>query len=424
MMDSILLSTEIDLYVDTMKAQDMTTIGTRSWLEWHQRLQKLNQEALIEAAAVKEEYVQEALVTFGKIAVLVHEAILINVWKHKILPLLLRMEKDPSCTFVAYSVLYHEAVCVALLELIMYHANAAQALGDSAADLLHYCYGTVSQLLVLKEDIEDEDDHKSKQDLIRQRDDLAFDIGVRSLTILRYLGDNLDRLPLAVTARMFGINDVPILLTQMLIEKPWIRKGRQYVGGKWFDWDGESVTKVEAQVWLALRQLLLDPSCPSHYKITDSRRAQLMKLQQFLTPVLVDQISPLIELQQWLHRISVADQPCTPPVPILLEVMLEIQDKIIAECEGKWKQMARQQLSQIFSKNHAEIVETAQCLNEAYNTELLEKFDDINKKPERNCVKCGKGAMQRCSRCKSIWYCSRNCQVSHWSNHKEDCKET
>ncbi|KAB0803780.1 hypothetical protein PPYR_00750 [Photinus pyralis] len=418
-MDSILLSTEIDLYIDTMKAQDMASLGSKSWLEWHQRLQKLNQEALIEAAAVKEEYVQEALVSFGKIMILVHEAILSNVWKRKVLPLLLRMENDPPCTFVAYSVLYHEAVCVALLELVTYHANAAQALGDAAADLLHYSYGTVSQLLVLKENSENEDN--SKVELIRQRDDLAFDIGIRSLTILRYLGDCLDRLPLAVTARMFGIDDVPVLLTQMLVERPWIRKGKQYVGGKWMDWDGESVAKVEAQVWLALRQLLLDPSCPSHYNITDARRRQLMRLQQFLTPVLIDQISPLIELQQWVYRLSVADQPCAPPVPILLEVMLEIQDRIMATCEGKWKKIARQQLPQIFSKNHDDIVQTAQCLSEAYNAELLEKLEDINKKPEKSCVKCGKGAMQRCSRCKSIWYCSRNCQVTHWSTHKDDC---
>ncbi|KAK4884912.1 hypothetical protein RN001_001183 [Aquatica leii] len=419
-MDGILLSTEIDLYIDTMQPQKMENIGTKNWLEWHQRLQKLNQQAVIEAATVSEEYVKEALITFGKVSVLVHEAILINIWKYKVFPILLRLEDDPPITFIAYSVLYHEAVCVALLELIMYHGNTAEALGEIAADLLNYVYGTVSQLLTFDEN-EDNQNNDKKPDLIRQKDDLSFDIGIRSLTILRYLADYLDRLPLAITARIFGINDVPVLLTQIILQKPWIKEGKEYNGGKWKDWDGESVPKVEAQIWLALRQLLLDAACLTHYNITESRKAQLMKLQPYLSPSLVDQISPLIELQQWLYRLAVTDQSCAPNKPIVLEVMLDIQNNIIAQCQEKWKKIARAHLPIIFSRNREELVETAQFLNEAYNTDLLEKLETINDVPQKNCAGCGKNAMQRCSRCKNIWYCSRNCQVNHWSDHKAIC---
>ncbi|KAF5303105.1 hypothetical protein FQR65_LT19046, partial [Abscondita terminalis] len=389
------------------------------WLEWHQRLQKLNQQAVIETTTVREEYVKEALITFGKVSVLVHEAILINIWKNKILPILLRMEEDPPSSFIAYSVLYHEAVCVALLELIMYHGNTAEALGEVTADLLNYAYGTASQLLTFN-DHEVESDEKTP-DLIRQKNDLVFDIGIRSLTILRYIAEHLDRLPLAITARIFGVNDVPVLLTQLILEKPWIRKGKEYFGGKWKQWDGESVPKVEAQIWLALRQLLLDSACPTHYDITDSRKAQLLKLQPYLSPILVDQISPLIELQQWLYRLAVSDQSCAPNKPIILEVMLDIQNYIIQQCQGKWKKVAGAQLPIIFNRNHDKLVETAQFLNEAYNTDLLEQLENTNDTPKRNCANCGKGALQRCSRCKNIWYCSRNCQVSHWTDHKMIC---
>lgn len=37
------------------------------WLEWHQRLQKLNQEAVVEASNLKDEHVKETLVCFGKV---------------------------------------------------------------------------------------------------------------------------------------------------------------------------------------------------------------------------------------------------------------------------------------------------------------------------------------------------------------------
>ena len=31
-------------------------------------------------------------------------------------------------------------------------------------------------------------------------------------------------------------------------------------------------------------------------------------------------------------------------------------------------------------------------------------------------------ALKRCSGCKSVYYCSKQCQTAHWPNHKSDCK--
>ncbi|MCL7026115.1 hypothetical protein MKW94_003246, partial [Papaver nudicaule] len=40
------------------------------------------------------------------------------------------------------------------------------------------------------------------------------------------------------------------------------------------------------------------------------------------------------------------------------------------------------------------------------------------------CSVCGNPANSRCSRCKSIRYCSRDCQIQHWrAGHKLECKE-
>ncbi|KAI3889736.1 hypothetical protein MKX03_007758 [Papaver bracteatum] len=41
-----------------------------------------------------------------------------------------------------------------------------------------------------------------------------------------------------------------------------------------------------------------------------------------------------------------------------------------------------------------------------------------------SCSVCGDSANSRCSRCKSIRYCSRDCQIQHWwAGHKLECKE-
>jgi hypothetical protein len=51
---------------------------------------------------------------------------------------------------------------------------------------------------------------------------------MKCISILRYLSDNLEDLPLSVTTRMVVTHDVPVLLIWYLEEKPWIRKsGRE-----------------------------------------------------------------------------------------------------------------------------------------------------------------------------------------------------
>lgn len=40
------------------------------------------------------------------------------------------------------------------------------------------------------------------------------------------------------------------------------------------------------------------------------------------------------------------------------------------------------------------------------------------------CARCGAGpATKRCSKCKSEWYCSRECQLAAWNGHKKKCRK-
>lgn len=45
------------------------------------------------------------------------------------------------------------------------------------------------------------------------------------------------------------------------------------------------------------------------------------------------------------------------------------------------------------------------------------------------CANCKKGtavskSLKKCSRCKNTYYCSRDCQRSHWKEHKKICKQS
>lgn len=96
------------------------------------------------------------------------------------------MEPNPESTFVAYSILYHEAVCVALLELVMYHSDSAESLSDFSVDLLDYACGLAAHLLVVGVG-EASKGETAKDELQRQQNELAFDLGIRALTIIRYV---------------------------------------------------------------------------------------------------------------------------------------------------------------------------------------------------------------------------------------------
>ncbi|XP_066255153.1 zinc finger MYND domain-containing protein 10 [Euwallacea similis] len=421
-MESVLMPNEIELFIESMIPQTMKQLGSEQWLNWHNRLQKLNQEAVVEAACVKDEHVKESLISFRKAPILVHEAILVNIWKYQVLPKLLKLEPAPKSTFVAYSIMYHEGVCISLLELVLYHSSCCETLGDSAVDLLDYACGVVSQLLSIKPQEKAINTKEStQQELERQRNELTFKIGIRCLSILRYLAENLDKLPIAIGSRMYTTHDLPVLLTEVLLEHPWVSNdnSQQFVGGKWKDWDGEQLGQVEAQVWLTLRYVLLDPECAHRYPITEGRRNQLVRLLPKVTPSLLDQVAPLMELKQWLCRMSCMEEFSSPPKPFLLESILEVKENILRECRGKWKKIAEQQLGQIFTDNNESLREAAKKLNEAYNMDLLEQFES---KDRESCAQCGNGAIQRCSQCKGAWYCSRACQVAHWPEHKRCCQ--
>lgn len=100
---NILLPSEIEFFISRMDESKIEDVGTIVWIDWHKRLQRLNQQAVIEASELREECVKDLLVSYNKVAVLVHEAILMSVWRSKILPKLLKIQPKPENTFLFYS---------------------------------------------------------------------------------------------------------------------------------------------------------------------------------------------------------------------------------------------------------------------------------------------------------------------------------
>lgn len=64
---NILQSGEIEIYVQNLTRSKMEDLGSPCWFESHHRLQKLCQQATIEAGEMREEMVKESIISHDKV---------------------------------------------------------------------------------------------------------------------------------------------------------------------------------------------------------------------------------------------------------------------------------------------------------------------------------------------------------------------
>lgn len=140
---------EVTYFIESIRPFEIKDIGSPKWLEVHEMIIKLSQQAHIEAAGYREEVVKDMLVSRDKLVMLVHEGFCVLLWKTKVLPHILDIDPNPLATFLIYTVLFHEASVISLLDMALYHESGCEALKDSAIDLVDYCAQAVAQVIGL-----------------------------------------------------------------------------------------------------------------------------------------------------------------------------------------------------------------------------------------------------------------------------------
>lgn len=426
---------EVDFFVQSLRPFDVNDIGSKNWLDAHEILLKLQQQAHLEASTCREEMIKELLIVNEKLEILVHEAYCVLVWRLHILPKLFELDADPKATFLIYTVLFHEATAISLLEIVLFHPNGCESLGEVSIDLIDYCVQAVTQLIGLvnvghfRDEMKIPAETTTRDDLERQQRDLLYKIGIRCISILSFLTDKIDLLPLSAANRLVKTHDTPCLLSELIHCQPWIRRVNgveKYISDKWVRVRGESlltITKSEAQTWLCFRQLLLNPNIMRNYEINEFRQRELAKCQGKLTVQILDQLPPLAELKHFLCTLSVSGNK-TNNGSMVLEVLPQIKDNLVKDAKkfGYRKIVENQRTIFIDLKQEA-ILELAQKLNVAYNADYLASLEGNNEENmcDNFCGNCNKKADKKCSKCEVVYYCCRECQVENWPVHKNQC---
>ncbi|XP_017472143.1 PREDICTED: zinc finger MYND domain-containing protein 10 homolog [Rhagoletis zephyria] len=457
MMSNFVLPEELSYFIESIRPFQLVDIGSTKWVDVHEMIIKLSQQAILEAAEHREEEVKEFLISRDKLKVhaikaqhylhisdfqvLIHEAYSIFLWKTRVLPHLLEIDPNPQATFLIYTVLFHEAAVISLLDTTLFHVSACEALQDAAIDLVDYCALAVAQVIGLvsmgyhenqsKVDV----DEAVLSELERQKRDLIYKIGMRCISILSYLAEHADSIPLSASRRMVVTHDVPWLIADLLQFRPWQRrtnKGLQrYIDEKWLLVQGDDLNKVskqEAQSWFCMRELLFNNSLMTSYELNEERRKHLSKCQGLLLETILDQLPPLVELKQYLCLLGVAgngNENRKQKSNLLLEELPEIREKLIAECEriGGFPVVAQKQEEIFLCTDKDKICEIAKRLNTAYNTDLLAELEETAARAEKTsetvetgkdeagrkkCGKCASNAVKKCANCKTTYYCSRS----------------
>ncbi|XP_047439498.1 zinc finger MYND domain-containing protein 10 [Mugil cephalus] len=425
---SVILPVEAEGFVHSLETFSLKEVGSARWFRQHEYTEKLNMQAILNASAMQDEFVKELLVSYGKISVLIHEMILIEVWKQKVFPILCQLHDfNPKNTFQLYMVIRHEATIINLLETIMFHKDSCEAADDSVLDLVDYCHRKLTLLASgattdCATTHDQQNPTSSIEELQMQNAALEFEISLKAVSVLRYVTDHTDSI--SVINRMLCTHNTPCVLVQLIDCCPWscCKDGevQKYMNGKWQKIPAEDhlkMTKLDGQVWLSLHNLLLKEDCQRKYDFNSFNKDQLLKLRGFLTDVLIDQLPNLVELQRFLAHLAVTD-PVPPKKELVLEQIPEMWNHIVRDNNGKWKAIAKYQVKETFNPSESDLRQQAQRLAQTYNLDVMESL--LPEKPK--CGFCGKEATKRCSRCQGAWYCHRECQVKHWTKHKKACQ--
>jgi len=444
------------------------TIGSGEFIQHHAYLNKLNMQEMKNILTGGEDIIMTQFIDNDKLKLLIKELYTVNTFKEKVYPTI----KDKIiklCSIKSYFILYHEAVLVNLIENFLYSITACQAAEDYLVDVIEYAYKMISKYVAYKMKNPDDtlnygnnsslfgnnsalnddlsleekikkinEQVKDKENDIKEMDEkyreIEFGIAMSCINILRYISDHLENLPFPVRHHMMNVKDVPVLFVTLMELRPWRRKVLKYNdknkkkeevqeiygNNNWTSLMEHKFPKLEAQVLITVYNLVMNQDNNKKYEITEYRQNQLLRLRKYFSEDLYDQIPQMMNLYRSLENMSLMTYGNTLTVnPFIVEMVPILSgNKMFKLTDEEIKKIGNHVVVNYFENlNKEKLAKELEPVNEIYNLDNIEYFME-----DPVCAQCGKLANSRCSRCKSEWYCSKECQIKRWKEHKTVCK--
>jgi zinc finger MYND domain-containing protein 10 len=401
----IITASECERLVESLQPFPLEEVGSEKWLIQHEVLEKLNMQAHHCAKANSDDFVLEALVTFDKLPVIVHELVVIEAWRENVYPLIEKDVLRKGASMRAYFTLYHEATLANLLETIFYHDYAAESVGSTIIELIDWSSRRLIYLNALPENhslpwapepkkkkerkkkneskegeekkdkdyvdpevraeikamAESLDKRTPEEDLRQQYLSVQFRVATAAVTIMRYLCAQGSKLGVSVLTRLINTHDVLTLIIPLIDNPPWTRRIKSM--GTWEKWQDQKwstckpadllkLTKLEAQAWLTVYNLISDAQFRAKYHFNSYRKDALLRVRKYINDVMVDQLPVFADVQRFMDELAISSSQggVDNGTALVMELMPEIRDAIMAKYGSTkgWAELALLQLQTVF----------------------------------------------------------------------------
>lgn len=133
--------------VDSLREYTVDQVGSKLWMEQQGWIEKLNVQSHHNARSHADEFVKDFLVSYDKVTLLVHELLLMEVWKECLLPKLKKHVASKMDSITTYLMITHDANLANLLEVTLYHEQALDHIeADHLIELVDWCHRQLQYL--------------------------------------------------------------------------------------------------------------------------------------------------------------------------------------------------------------------------------------------------------------------------------------
>eukprot|EP00474_Spongospora_subterranea_P004847 CRZ05305.1 hypothetical protein [Spongospora subterranea] len=393
-------------------------------MQQSESLEKLKVQACQEALSRHDEIVVDTLMGTNKLPVLIHRLITLEAFRHNILPEFFKSDIDDVTAIKLYLILYQETTVFTILLTSFYQLSAIESVMDFLVEICDYCH---RRLLTLNSGLSypDGEHNRSSMELEpvlarlnRQKRTMEFGLCADAISMIRLISDHIDSLPLGLVTRMLNRQDILLSLVTVLDSGVFNRreegKVEKFSDQEWRPVQGNDqfkLTRLEGNIWIAIYNFTMSPTCRQKFELDEYRLETLLKLKRFFNEILIDQLPMLEGVWRTVEQLSIAGLPNNSwkSSGLLIEQVADIYASTLGL---NYSDIAVQLFEKFFKPEHikSELSQMADFFDE-------ESYSTINK-----CMNCSRDADKRCSICKKVWYCSRQCQVDAWPNHKTDCR--